>query len=187
MTTDSQGAVQTSTLWEIFSGFLMIGLLGFGGIAASAQYVIVEKRRWLSPKDFVEMFGICSILPGGNFLNATVMIGDRFQGPVGAITGLAALLLMPLLILLGLAFVYENFSYVPEVRAAIAGAASCTAGLIIGTAMRMGKGVRWTLWTIGMGVLTFGLVGILRLPIWSIMLTLVPVSVVVTLWKERRP
>jgi chromate transporter len=186
VTTDSQGAAESATLWEIFSGFLMIGMLGFGGIAASAQYVIVEKRRWLTPKDFVELFGICSVLPGGNFLNATVMIGDRYQGPIGAVVGLLALLLMPLLILLGIAVTYDHYSYLPELRAATAGAGSTTAGLIIGTAVRMGKGVKWGAWTIGMAVLTFVLVGLLRLPLWSIMLTLVPISVAFSLSKGRR-
>ena len=87
MTTDSQTPPSSVSLWELFTGFVIVGLLGFGGIASSANYVIVERNRWLSAKDFVEMFGICSILPGGNFMNATVMIGDRYQGPLGSVVG----------------------------------------------------------------------------------------------------
>jgi chromate transporter len=187
VTTHTQDAVRSASLWELFSGFLIIGLLGFGGIAVSAQYIIVEKRRWLTPKDFVEMFGICSVLPGGNFMNATVMIGDKFQGALGSVAGMVGLLLMPLLILLGIALVYDHYSYLPEVRAATGGAASAAAGLIIGTAVRMGNGVKWGAWTIAMGVLTFVLVGLLRLPLWSIMLTLVPLSVGMNLYRARRP
>ena len=186
MTSDSQTSVPTATLWEIFTGFLTIGLLGFGGIAVSAQYIIVEKRRWLTPKEFVEMFGICSILPGGNFMNATVMIGDRYQGAVGSVTGLVGLLLMPLLILLCIAMAYEHFAYIPEVRAGTAGAASAAAGLIIGTAVRMGKGVSWGAFTIAFAAATFLLVGIFRLPLWAIMLTLVPLSVGLSMWGARR-
>lgn len=187
MTTQPHGTAESVSLWELFTGFLLVGLLGFGGIAVSAQYVIVEKRRWLTSKDFVEMFGICSVLPGGNFMNATVMLGDRFHGALGAVVGMTGLLLMPLLILLGIALAYDHFSYLPEVRAATGGAASAAAGLILGTAVRMGKGVTWGAWTIAMGVLTFGLAGLLRLPLWAIMLTLVPLSVGVNLYGGRRP
>lgn len=186
MTTTSHDAVGSASLWELFTGFLTIGLMGFGGIAASAQYVIVEKRRWLTPKDFVELFGICSILPGGNFMNATVIIGDRFQGAVGSVVAMTSLLLMPLLILLGIAVAYDHFSYLPEVRAATGGAASAAAGLIIGTAVRMGRGVKWGGLAIAMGVATFGLVGLLRLPLWAIMLTMVPLSVSISLYRARR-
>jgi chromate transporter len=186
VTTQSHDAVESASLWELFSGFLMIGLMGFGGIAASAQYVIVEKRHWLTPKDFVEMFGICSVLPGGNFMNATVMIGDKFQGALGSIVGIVGLLLMPLLILIGIAVTYDHYSYLPEVRAATGGAASAAAGLIFGTAVRMGKGVTWGAVTIALAVGTFILVGPLRLPLWGIMLTMVPLSVGICLYRARR-
>ena len=186
MTTDSQTSPTSVSLLELFTGFLLIGLMGFGGIASSANYVIVERNRWLNPKDFVEMFGICSILPGGNFMNATVMIGDRYQGPMGSVVGLFGLLFMPLLILLGIAVTYDHFSYLPDVRAATGGAASAAAGMILGSAARMGKGVRWGLPSVSLAVATFVLVGIIRLPLWSIMLTLVPVSVAYSLYIGRR-
>jgi chromate transporter len=186
VTTKEPQAVETASLWELFTGFLLIGLMGFGGIAASAQYIIVEKRRWLTPKDFVEMFGICSVLPGGNFMNATVMIGDRFQGALGSVVGMTGLLLMPLLILLGIAVAYDHFSYLPEVRAATGGAASAAAGLIVGTSVRMGKGVTWGAWTVGVGLATFALVGLFRLPLWTIMVTMLPLSVGYSLYRARR-
>ena len=133
------------SLWNFFTGFLLIGLMGFGGIAVSANYIMVENRKWLTPKEFVEMFGICSMLPGGNFLNASVMLGDEHQGPLGSLVCLASLLLAPLLILLAIALVYDQFSHLPDVRAATAGAASAAAGLIFGTAGRLMKGVDRTI------------------------------------------
>ena len=186
MTTDSQTTPPSVSLWDLFTGFLIVGLLGFGGIASSANYVIVERNRWLSAKDFVEMFGICSILPGGNFMNATVMIGDRYQGPVGSVVGLFGLFFMPLVILIGIAVTYDHFSYLPDVRAATGGAASAAAGMILGSAARMGKGVRWGLPALAITAATFVLVGIMRLPLWSIMLTLVPISVAYFLHVRRR-
>ena len=86
--TSAGGAARVVSLSELFVGFLLIGLLGFGGIAPSAHYVIVERNRWLDQKEFVELFGVCSILPGGNFLNATVILGDRYQGVLGSLVGL---------------------------------------------------------------------------------------------------
>lgn len=174
------------SLWNLASGFLLVGLLGFGGIAPSAHYIIVEKRKWKTPKEFVEMFGVCSILPGGNFLNACVMIGDEHQGPVGSVVCLASLLLAPLAILLGIAVFYDQFSYLPDVRAATAGAASAAAGLIFGTAARLAKGCDRTIASFAFGAATFVAVGLLRWPLWAVVLIICPVAIAVLLWQGRR-
>ncbi len=174
------------SLWNLFTGFLVIGLLGFGGVAASGYYVIVEKRRWLTQKDFVELFGLCTVLPGGNIINASVMIGDRFQGPLGSVVGLTALLLMPLLILISLVMVYDTYSYLPYVRAATAGAASTAAGLIVGTAAKLMKGVDPTPPAFIFGVATFLVVGFLRLPLWVVVIMLAPAAILVLRWWDKR-
>ena len=178
--------IPKTSLWNLATGFLLIGLMGFGGIAVSAQYIIVEKRKWKTPKEFVEMFGVCSILPGGNFLNASVMIGDENQGPLGSIVCLFSLLLAPLLILLGIAVVYDSFSHLSDVRAATAGAASAAAGLIFGTAGRLARGVDKTAAAVVFGVATFIAVGVLRMPMWVVVLVLCPVAVGWTLLAGRR-
>lgn len=159
--------------------------MGFGGIQASANYVIVERNKWLTPREFVELFGVCSILPGGNFLNATVMLGDRYQGPLGSIVGLTALLLAPLAILLGLAYGYQSFSHLPDVEAAVAGAAAAAAGLIIGTSARLIAGLRKGWPSIVFGVATFAAVGLLRAPLAWVIGVIVPLSVAVALYRLR--
>ena len=108
---------------ELFLGFLKIGLMGFGGVAPWARYVIVEERKWLTDKEFAELLGVGQILPGPNTVNASVIIGDRFQGPVGVLLCLLGQMAMPVVIVMALAVVYEHLSNVPEVRAALIGVA----------------------------------------------------------------
>ena len=174
------------SLPELFTGFLLIGMLGFGGIAASAHYVMVERNRWLDQKEFVELFGICSILPGGNFLNATVMLGDRYQGPLGSVAGLTALLLAPLLILVALAMTYAAFDHVPDVQAAIAGSAAAAAGLIIGTSAKLIRSLKPRYSTAFFGIATFVAVGVFRMPLAGVVLVIVPASIALALWCARR-
>lgn len=170
---------------ELFTGFLLIGLMGFGGIQASAHYVIVERNKWLTPREFVELFGVCSVLPGGNFLNATVMLGDRYQGPLGSVAGLCALMLAPLLILLALAYGYEAFSYLPDVQAAVAGAAAAAAGLIMGASARLIRGLKRGWPSVVFGVATFVAIGLLRAPLPWVLVLIVPASVGFALFQLR--
>jgi chromate transporter len=173
-------------LGELLYGFLLIGMLGFGGIAASANFVIVERNRWMTQRQFVELFGICSILPGGNFLNAAVMIGDRNHGVVGAIGTLTSLLLMPLAILLLIAITYDHFSYLPDVKAGIAGAASAAAGLMIGTGLKMAFSLDRNVAAAVFGVITFVAIGVLRVPLAAVILIIVPLSVITALYLLKR-
>ena len=182
---DSQ-SLRIIPLGELLYGFLLIGMLGFGGIAASANYVIVERNKWMTQKQFVELFGICSILPGGNFLNASVMIGDRNQGVIGAVGALTSLLLMPLAILMAIAITYDHFSYLPDVKAAIAGAASAAAGLMIGTGLKMAFSLDRNLAAAVFGVITFVAIGVLRVPLAAVILIIVPLSVITALYLLKR-
>lgn len=171
---------------ELCFGFLLIGLLGFGGLAASGFYVIVERNRWLSRKDYVELFGICSILPGGNILNASIVLGDRYQGPLGSILAISSLMLAPLAILMTLAVAYDQFSHLPDVRAASAGAASAVAGMTIGSAAKMAHGLSRTIATAVFALATFASVALFRLPLAGVVLVIAPLAVAVALHAARR-
>lgn len=186
MPPDQPSSDRIIPLGELFVGFVLIGMLGFGGIAASANYVIVERNRWMTMKEFVELFGVASVLPGGNILNASVMLGDRHHGVLGAAVCLFSLLLMPLIILLIIVTTYDHFSYLPDVKAAIAGGASAVAGLIIGTGLKMARGLDRTIVAAVFGLATFLSIGIFRLPLAVVVLTIVPLSVATALYMVRR-
>src|SRR5580658_9357450 len=73
------------TLAEIFTAFATISLSGFGGVLAWSRRVTVEERQWLTPEQFNETYALCSLLPGGNILNFSVVVGSRFRGPLGSV------------------------------------------------------------------------------------------------------
>ena len=183
---DASREAPTISLFELFTAFLMIGVLGFGGLAAIAYHVLVERRRWLSPKEFTEVFGVCSILPGGNILNAAVMLGDRYHGLSGIGVGLCGLLAAPIALLMLVVTTYDAFSSLPDVQAGMVGAASAAAGLIFGTAARLAQGAERTLASLLVVLATFVAVGVLRLPLWAAVGLVAPVSIAWSFHSARR-
>ena len=177
---------RTVSLGELFRGFLKIGLLGFGGVAAVARHVIVEDRAWLSELEYASLLGIGQILPGANVVNTSVMIGDRFQGWAGALVCLGGLLAMPLAVLCLLAMLYDRFARLPDVQALMTGLAAAAAGLVLGTACKMARRLKPTRLAMLFGLSALLAVGILRLPLlWSVAV-LAPLSIGAVLW-QRRP
>jgi len=179
-------ATGTITLRQLFSGFLKIGLLGFGGVAPIARHVIVEDRAWLTEAEYASVMGIGQVLPGANTINAAVMIGDRFQGLTGAIVCVVSLMAMPLVIVTGMGVLYQRFAGWPQVQAAIGGSAAAAAGLVIGTALKMAQRLHPSAIAIIFGLLAFIAVGLLRVSLITAMAVLAPFSIGAAYWEYRR-
>jgi chromate transporter len=178
--------MQVITRRSLFLAFLEIGLFGFGGVAPWARFVIVEKRRWLSERDYAELLGVGSVLPGANTVNIAVLFGDRTCGVSGSLCAVAGLLVMPLAILIALAMLYDRFSGLPDVQHALAGAAAATAGLVIGTAGKMARNLRPDGVGLICGAGVFAAAGLLRLPLVWVLAVAVPASMIFLLIGTRR-
>ena len=104
---------------ELFRVFTRLALQGFGGVLPVAQYHLVERERWLTKEQFVELLSIGQVLPGPNIVNLSLMIGDRYFGWRGALAALGGMLALPMLLVLGLASLYVRFAAVPPVAGAL--------------------------------------------------------------------
>jgi chromate transporter len=165
----------------LFTGYLKIGMFGFGGVAAWARRVIVEERHWLTEREYAEILGLGQILPGPNVGNAAVMIGRRFHGLAGAFLATGGLYCAPLIILIGLCLFYDRYGQLPAVAPVMNGIAAGAAGMVIGTAFKMaGKlKLRWD--ALAILLLATLAAAVLRVSLPLIVLVLAPVSIALSL------
>jgi len=122
---------------DLFFSFNRLALQGFGGVLAVAQRELVERKRWLTREQFVEMLALGQVLPGPNVVNLALMFGDRFFGVRGALAAMAGLLVVPLAIVSALAAAYAEFARLAFVAGALRGMGVVAAGLIVATAIRL--------------------------------------------------
>ena len=156
----------------LYFAFNRLALQGFGGVLAVAQVELVERRRWLTKDDFVEMLSMAQVLPGPNIVNLSLMYGDRCFGLRGAFAALAGLLLVPLVIVLSLAALYSQFAQVPRVSGALRGMGVVAAGLVIATALKLFGALKSNPLGVPLGLLlaalTFAAVAVLRWPLVAV-------------------
>jgi chromate transporter len=163
--------------------FNRLALQGFGGVLAVAQRELVERERWLTPAQFLELLSLGQVLPGPNIVNMALIIGDRFFGWRGALAALAGLLCVPLLIVLVLAALYREFADMPMVAGALRGMGAVAAGLVIGTALKLAGSLRDS--PLGrpgaaaLALLTLLAIGVWRWPMVGVVLGLGGLSVAV--------
>lgn len=174
-------------LGALFTGFLGLGLTGFGGVLPLARHMLVVRRRWLTAEEFADLLGLCQFLPGGNAINLSVAVGLRFRGPLGSVAALAGLLAAPAVIVILIGLVYARFADDPVVRHVFAGLAAAAAGLLLALAARLLLPLRGDPVALALALLCFLAVAVFRAPLLPALAVLVPLGVLVAHLRRRRP
>jgi chromate transporter len=163
--------------WELFTTFTGITLQAFGGALAHIERVVVQKKRWLTPQEFLGLYAISQVLPGPTGIGFCVLLGDRFFGLRGAAAALGGFILVPAVGVLSLAALFQHYQHLPWLQGALHGMGAASVGLVIHTAARMSRSLRGELVGIGVAGLSFAAVGLLRLPVSMVMLSIGVASV----------
>ena len=117
MTESAQPSRPTSPAIEVFALFLRLGFTAFGGPAAHISIMhdeVVERRKWLSHQDFLDLLGATNLIPGPNSTEMAIHIGYRRAGYPGLVLGGLGFILPAMLIVLALAWLYQRFGTLPQ-------------------------------------------------------------------------
>ena len=75
-------------LFDLFVVFLKIGAFTFGGGWAMISIIekeIVDKKRWVSKEEFLDLLAVSQSIPGILAVNMAVAVGDKLRGRKGAL------------------------------------------------------------------------------------------------------
>ncbi len=179
---DSLPAHPPRNLFELFTGFLAIGARSFGGVMPWAHRTMVEERRWLTPADFAETIGLCQFLPGPNIGNASIVLGKRWFGVTGSLVAFLGLMALPFIWVMALGVLYADFSSNDAVRAVVTGVGVTGAGLLVGTAVKLGRELARKPAALVLVAGCFAAVGVGRISMYFVL----PVALAVSIFAARR-
>ena len=177
----------TPTLRDLFRVFLRIALSGIGGVLPHARHALVETEHWLDDAEFTAVLSAGQLLPGGNIINIAIMVGMRFHGARGALVALSGLLVIPFFIFIGLAMVFREVQDVRWLKGVFAGVGAASAGLILGTGVKLLKAQPKRVWAYAMIVLACVAIAFFKLPLIWVVAVLCVVSVTLAWWLEVLP
>jgi len=98
--------------------FLKLGTLGFGGPAAHIAMMrqeVVERRRWLSETEFLDLLGAANLIPGPSSTELAIHIGFRQCGWPGLVVAGACFILPAACMVTLIAWAYVRFHALPQV------------------------------------------------------------------------
>ncbi|TMK41638.1 MAG: chromate transporter [Alphaproteobacteria bacterium] len=175
-------------LLELFLAFAKMSLAGFGGVLYWARRGIVDQHHWMTADEFNETYALCHFLPGPNIVNLSMVFGSRIRGIAGGVAAFAGLLAPPTAIITILAALYARYGEIDALRRILAGVSCAAVGLLIATVLRMMTPLIKRRDVIGLVLLVAVLVaiGLARLPLQTVLLVAIPISLAVTVYMRRR-
>jgi chromate transporter len=108
---------RSDALWELAALFLRLGTLAMGGPAAHIAMMedeVVRRRRWMTHARFLDMLGVCNLIPGPNSTEMAIHIGQLRAGFAGLIVAGACFILPAAAIVMVIAWMYLRFGTMPQ-------------------------------------------------------------------------
>jgi chromate transporter len=168
---------------DLFLGFFLVGIMGFGGVLASARRMVVERRRWMTAAEFTDLLGLCQFLPGGNIMNLSVALGGRFRGVPGAAAAFLGLMSGPVIVVIALGAVYDQARELQAVRGAFAFVSAAAAAFMLATALRIAAPLRHRPLGVVIAMATFGSLMVFGWPLVIALPVMAAISVAVS-WRS---
>lgn len=97
---------------DCFLTFAKIGAFTFGGgyaMIAVVQREVVEKKKWLSAEEFIDLLAISQTLPGAWAVNIATYVGYKMRKQKGSLVAALGTILPSFVIMLLIAMFFAHF------------------------------------------------------------------------------
>lgn len=129
-------------LLSLFWVFFRIGAFTFGGGYAMISLIseeTVNKKKWISDEDILDIIAIAESTPGPIAINASTFVGYRVAGFWGAFFATLGMVTPSFIIILIISYVLNEFKSIKAVQYAFTGIRAAVLALIIKAFYKMYK------------------------------------------------
>ncbi|MEO1006213.1 MAG: chromate efflux transporter, partial [Cyanobacteria bacterium J06638_38] len=129
-------------LIELAKVFSRLGMIAFGGPAAHVAMMddeVVQRRRWMSREQLLDLMGVTNLLPGPNSTELAIHIGYEQAGWRGLFVAGSCFILPAMIIVWLLAILYVRFQTVPQVEWLLYGIKPVIVAVVLQALWKLGK------------------------------------------------
>ena len=135
-------------LRELAALFLRLGITAFGGPAAHIAMMraeVVERLKWLSDREFLDLLAATNLIPGPNSTEMAIHLGYRRAGIPGLLVAGACFILPAALIVGGIAWGYARYGETPAVGWLMYGIGPVVIAIVVQALVKLGQAAldRW--------------------------------------------
>lgn len=129
---------------KLFLSTFYLSAFTFGGgyvIIPLMKKKFVDDLHWLDEKEMLNLTAIAQSSPGGVAVNASILLGYRIAGVLGAVTTILGTVLPPLIIISIISMFYTAFRQNAVVNAVLKGMQSGVAAVIADVVINLGGNI----------------------------------------------
>lgn len=133
-------------MFELFWAFFKIGAFTIGGGYAMLPLIqreVVEKNKWLTTEEFVDILAIAEVTPGPVAVNTSTYVGYKVAGFKGAIFCTLGTILPSFTIILLIVKFFWSFRQNPMIEKVFLGIRPAVAALIFSAVYKLGKNMKF--------------------------------------------
>jgi len=137
-----------SIYWTSFKTFFRIGMFTLGGGYAMIPVIqseIVDRHKWMSEEEFLDVLAIAQSSPGVFAVNISIFIGYKLRKVKGAVCTCIGTALPSFLIILLIAMFFHSFKDNKAIEAVFRGIRPAVVALIAVPTFNLAKSARITL------------------------------------------
>lgn len=136
--------------------WLRLGCISFGGPAGQIAVMhreLVEQRRWISERHFLQAVNFCMLLPGPEAQQLATYLGWRLHGWRGGVAAGGLFVLPSVFLLYGLSWLFVLGGHLPEVAGIFHGLNAAVVALVAEAGWKIGRRVLTSpmLWAVAAG------------------------------------
>ena len=160
----------TGPLRELAALFLRLGVTAFGGPAAHIAMMrdeVVDRHRWLTDKEFLDLVAATNLIPGPNSTELAIHLGYRRGGLAGLALAGVCFILPAALIVAGIAWAYARYGTTPQVGWLMYGIGPVVIAIVVQALVKLGQAAlgRWAYAPVGAAALAAVLGGVNELAV----------------------
>ena len=178
---------------DLFITFFKIGAFTLGGGFAMLPLIereVVDKKEWIGKEEMVDVLALSQSIPGGIAINASIIVGYKIRGIIGALISTIGIALPSFISILLIAILLTRIGSLAAVEAAFKGVRATVVALVGIAAYSFGKVIikdygTFIIFIVSLIVLIWGKIS----SIWVIVLgALVGYAITwaIDKWKETR-
>jgi len=129
-------------LFDLFWTFFKVGLFTFGGGLAMLPLIqdeVVNKNKWLTEEEILEVFALSQSIPGVIAVNTSIFTGNKLAGKKGSVAAALGTILPAFLSIILILTLLNRFRDNKYVEKAFAGIRAASAALILLAAIKLAK------------------------------------------------
>ena len=127
---------------EALRFWIRLGLISFGGPAGQIAILhreLVETKRWISERQFLNGLNFCMLLPGPEAQQLATYLGWRLHGAKGGIAAGVLFVIPSVFILFALSWIYMAGGELPWLAAIFHGLVAAVIAVVFEAVLRIGS------------------------------------------------